>query len=479
MSRRPRPSTRQNRTENPLYPEGAERPQGAGPLALPVVHALERGTIIDVDADGHIYRVALNSGRTVPMARMRTHPGDLTLLPIHTAVVVSWSLGSPYIIGVLPPEVAVNEGVTPGSITDTEGHGGNDPVLQRPLGTVARAPDEPRDVLPGDFVGLGPDGASIAALRGKIAQLRGGPLAKVITHGGSDLVQIIAGLLQTVTWMGESKVSNDGGKVSFSWRGGTDQLTQTGPDERRYTVRLDVGHVGDIILLEVCNRDGQAVFRFHVDATGGCELFAAGGWNQHGGSAASDTNPTRFYGRREVEVAGESFERVSGNTTIQHQASRTEQIHDDLTVATGGDVRADVTGNRTTGVGGNDNLTVAGNQTTTVSGDCTTNVRENHGYAVNTASGDQTFTPRSGKFKVATNNAGAIELGENPRYFGVMYEMMQQQLMSWKQQIDANFTLIANHVHPSNGAPSPVLPPLSNPTTLDLSPAKCETVKLS
>jgi hypothetical protein len=240
-----RPSGRLNTQPDPLIPQGMADPRGAGPLAGATgagTPHVERGTILSCDARGQVYRVALNSGRTMQMGRIRSHPGDMTLLPPRTIVVVTWALGLPYIMGVLPPEVASVDSETPQSITDVTGHGGDDPVLQRNLGANSRAPDEPRDILPGDFVGTSPDGASVSALHGKVAQLRGGALAKVQAFGDSDLVQIVTGLYRMISWMGESRILNEDGKTSFVWRGGTDQITQTGADEENYTIRLDVAH---------------------------------------------------------------------------------------------------------------------------------------------------------------------------------------------------------------------------------------------
>lgn len=478
-----RPSGRLNTQPDPLIPQGMADPRGAGPLAGATgagTPHVERGTILSCDARGQVYRVALNSGRTMQMGRIRSHPGDMTLLPPRTIVVVTWALGLPYIMGVLPPEVASVDSETPQSITDVTGHGGDDPVLQRNLGANSRAPDEPRDILPGDFVGTSPDGASVSALHGKVAQLRGGALAKVQAFGDSDLVQIVTGLYRMISWMGESRILNEDGKTSFVWRGGTDQITQTGADEENYTIRLDVGHTGDVVKLEVTNREGQALFRFHVSATGACEIFAAGGLNQHGGGGESDVNPVRFHGRRETEVEGASTERVSGDARVHHEANATHDVGNNATENVGGSHSTYVTQDRDVQVGGNASETVAGTRTVVSRGRMRFEVRDGQLYAVQALGGNIEFTPQGSIFKVITSQPDAVQLGPAGSH-ATKYEELSATMASFKAQLDILFGLVATHVHPTGApsvGPSPTLAPLANPLTLDLSSSRCTTTKV-
>jgi hypothetical protein len=412
------------------------------------------------------------------MGRIRSHPGDMTLLPPRTAVVVTWALGLPYIMGVLPAEVATTSNETPQSVTDVTGHGGDDPVLQRNLGASSRAPNEPRDIMPGDFVGTSPDGASVAALHGKIAQIRGGALAKVQAFGEGDLVKIVTGLYQMVSWMGESKIINEDGKTSFVWRGGSDQITQTGGDEENYTIRLDVGHTGDVVKLEVTNREGQALFRFHVGATGACEIFAAGGINQHGGGADSDVNPVRFYGQRVTEVEGQSTERVSGNANVQYEANVRRDVSNNEEVFVGGSSTTSVTQDHNVRVGGNANEIVAGRRTTISSGQMRFEVREGQLYAVQALGGNIEFTPQGSVFKVNTTRPDSIQLGPADSH-ATKFEALSVALNALKTQLDAQFLLISSHLHPPGlPAPAPTLAPLAVPLVLDLSPARCTVTKV-
>ena len=475
---KPLPSQRGNNTADPLLPSNMADPRGPGPLTKGNGGHLERGTVISVDAGNHVYYVALNSGRAMHMSRIRSHPGDMVLLPIRTQVIVTWALGLPYIMGVLPSEVAADTTETPQAITDVPGHGGQDPVLQRNMGAVARAPTEPNDILPGDVNGMSPDGAAVSALHGKVAQLRGGPMAKVQTFGETDRVKIVTGIFDFISWMGEAKIINNGGKTSYVWRGGTDQITQTGPDEEKYTIWLDVGHTGDVILLQVKNRQKQVVFRFHVSASGACEIFAAGGMNQHGGGAASDVNPTRIHGSRETEVAGASVERVSGNSTHTCEGTHRRNISGDDNRNIGGGQSIYVTSDHQLQVSGNSDETIAGTKTVTGIEGITHEVLADGTYAVNTQAGNVTFTPATGKFQVATAVPDAVELGVNPTSHVAKFEELQSIMVGFKQQLDRMFQMVRAHTHPlaiSMGVASPsadLVAGLSAPLYLDMSTAK-------
>lgn len=481
---KPLPSQRGNNVADPLIPNNMADPRGPGPLTTGAGGHLERGTVISVDAENHVYRVALNSGRTMQMARIRSHPGDLVLLPIRTQVVVTWALGLPYIMGVLPPEVAADTTATPQAVTDVPGHGGQDPVLQRSMGAVARAPSEPNDILPGDVNGLSPDGASVSALHGKVAQLRGGPLAKVQAFGETDRVRIVTGIFDLISWMGESKIVNNGGKTSYVWRGGTDQVTQTGADEEKYTIWLDVGHTGDVILLQVKNRQHQVVFRFHVSASGACEIFAAGGLNQHGGGAESDVNPTRIHGSRETEVAGASTERVAGNSTHTCEGAYRRNISGDDNRNIGGGQSIYVTNDHQLQVGGNSEEVVAGNKAVTGVQGIAHDVLGDSSYEVNAQAGNMVFTPVSGKFQVVTAQPDAIELGVNPASHAVKFEELQSILMGFKAQLNTMFQMIRNHTHviTPSGAVAPsveLVGGLSAPLALDMYTAKSIVTKIA
>jgi len=466
MTRPRRPSERENSTPNPLP---------LGPLAGGGNAPDERGTILAVDARRHTYRVATNTGRDLRVGRLKAHPNDNALLPARTPVMISWSAGIPYIVGCLPTEVETVTDDEPHSVTDVDGHGGNDPVLTNSMGIDARDPSQPRDILPGDNVLLSPDGASVGALQGKIAQLRGGPLAKVQAFGEDDVVKIIAGLLHVVTWMGESKVVNNDGKTSFIWRGGTDQLTQTGPDEQKHTIRLDVGYTGDVIRLEVCDRLGHALFRFHVSSTGVCELFAAGGLNQQSGAAESQEHPVRFHGARVTEIAGAERSQVSGAVEHTYQSSRTYVVDGDASDTIGGTERRAIGGNASLEVTGDYAQRTGGKITTTTVGAVTHS--SSGAYSVKTLGATITLDPGPGQTVIATA-AGVpdrIKLGSGAVSHAVKFEELSATVATLAARLTVVHGLVAAHFHTAFGPGAGVsvpLAPLTQAVLIDMSAAK-------
>lgn len=499
---RTRPSQQADKSNDPFTPDPQALAKGEIAFASPFGHA-ERGTVISSDSARATYRVHLNSGRTMVMSRIKAHPGDNIILPNGTPVVVMHDLGLPYIFGVLPFETPAPNLDTenPMSVTDTDGYGGRDPLLSGNLGSNARGTNEPRDLMPGDFVGMGPDGASVAALGGQVAQLRGSPLAKVQAFGADDLVQIVSGVFRHISWMGESKITNDAGKTSYSWKGGTDQLTETGPDEQRYTIHLDVGATGNMIDLRVTNREGQSLFRFHVDPTGKVELFASGGFNQFSGDSANAINPVRFQGtlrelvtqnhemevgaNQSVDVGGNNSERTSVNKEIivgqdlnvscnrnaTHTADKERHVvSNGFGVLSGGDVTFEVKNRKIHSVKTDQGLVI----TETQGGN----------YQVLTSGGTLQLDHGDGGLTVIGGGTDSIEIGNFADAHITRWEELNLALTAMNLQLNQMRALLTGHVHPVSLAPvpiaqpSPVLAPLSAPMVLDLTGARSITTKV-
>jgi hypothetical protein len=456
----PRPSLQPPRPiqNNPLLPSAGAVARGEGALATPAAQRRERGFVVSVDANSHVYRVKLNTGPILDgVPRIRAYPGDLGLLQIGQPVRVDWGLGSPYIDGILPLETARPSNDQPEGITDATGHGGQDPVLNRNMGRTARAAGEPNDILPGDQAFLGPDGAAVGALQGRVALLRGSNLAKIVAHGADDKVDIFAGLLRVLTWMGESNYVNDEGKTSFTWQGGADQLTQSGPDEEKYTVRLAVGHLGNMLRLEITTPDGQPLFRFHVDPNGRCELYSRGGLNQQSGSSDGQLHPVRFHGTRSVEIEGTDLQRVSGEAESTYEAGVSTTVSLDDTKTVGQDYTRTINRNLNIQVGGVANYLVHGPAKTTVtSGDFSVEVQGANDYHVQqVGSGNIIHEPVGGKFQVRTSNPDSVELTSNPSSHAVKFEELQQALDALKLDYNQFKQTVQTHTHLLVGSAGP------------------------
>lgn len=483
---RRRPSANVAAPSNPLGPTDREAAVGATPFVTPT-QLRERGTIIGVDANRHTYRVATNRGPVLNgVARLRASPGDTALLPLQQLVMVDHSLGEPYIVGVLPLQVEQAANETPSNVTGTDGHGGEDPVLNRNFGATARAPGEPRDLLPGDVALRSPDGAVVAALHGKVALLQGSPLAQVRAFGENNALEIIGGLLRVVTWMGEARVINEDGKTSFVWRGGADQLTETGADEDRYTLRLDLGHTGDLVNFEVTTPAGQSLFRFHVDPRGRASIVSRGGWEWTSGSDSQLEHPQRIHGAHVVEVEGSQRTRVAGAATHAYDAGRATTVADNDGRTVGQDAVDRINRDLDVNVGGTASHVAVGDVTRTSSrGSVRDNVTVGNyaarinagGWSVRCDAGNASVTCDAGKFQVLVGPDSA-EFGRNPTSHGTKYEQLATALNALVTQLNTNFALIATHIHNPSTPASPTLVPLANPYVADWSAARSNIVKL-
>lgn len=415
---------------------------------------IERGVIILCDAARHSYRVALNGGRSVACNRLKSHPNDHALLPVQTKVAVSWALGAPYIIGVLPEEVEQKD-ENPETVTDTVGYGGQDPVFNRNLTLNGRAPGEPNDVLPGDQVLSSGDGASAGVLLGKIALLKGSPLAKILALGNEDLIKIVAGIYSVVTWMGESKVINNEGKTSYVFRGGSDQLTQSGPDEERYTIKFDLGATGDILLFELTNHAGQAIFRLHINSEGSIDIYSAGFFNYHSGQNRQQRHATNYQGNVENNIDG------------------------DVTNLHNGNITNDISGKKQTNIKGSASTVVEGEELHNNLKNIQHNINENYTKTVGKDSLEnisQTATRRANTINEFSNN---IVLGEGATSHGTKYEELKAQLdilQNVLNQFIANYNL---HIHPVSGSSTGVSSSLvTQSSNADFSLAKSSVVKM-
>ncbi len=419
----------------------------------------KRGTVVLSDARRHVYLVNVQGMGTQPMGRIRQMPGEFVILDHGTPVRVDYSLGVPYIDGILPLETRApnrEEETDVPTITGTTSYGGNDSAHDRNLGVSARGAGEPSDLMPGDQAIQGPDGSNIAALRGKVAQLFGSDMAQIKAFGDNDHLLIVAGVMRLLTWMGESEYVNDEGKTSFKWRGGSDQLTQTGADEERYTVRLDVGHTGGVIKLEVTTPDAQPVFRFHVDPAGRGELFFAGGLDQHVGHANGQSHPIRYHGGRTTEIEGTDTSRVSGEASHVYESTRNIETSSDDNLTAGQDHNRTINRHEVVSVGGNRTETIHGPVSVKVTDDdYKIEISGSHMFYVKTDSGNIKFEPSSGIFQIKTSGNDKIELGDNPSSHGTKYEELKEQLDNLVSDMNNKFSSGATHTHDTVSAVGP------------------------
>lgn len=476
---------------------GQDNPLTHSPAFATNPNAVERGVIISVDANGHMYRVQTSTGRVQYMPRLRSHPGDLALLPLHTHVLVSYGMGTPIILGMIPDAGRPPPSEEPESLTGTSGHGGEDPLLARSVAPSARMANEPRDQLPGDAVLRSPDGSSLGALRGRVAQLKGSDVAKIEAFGGTDLVRVVAGVFQMLTWMGESKIVNDQGKTSFLWDGGADQLTQTGQDEAQYTIHVKLGHEGNLARFSVTNREGQEKFYVHVSSDGTVDVFARGGIRAHYGNEADDRHSQAYMGSLTQEVVGDRATTVDRDDTITVNGTAQQNYGENLNCFVGGTSFCQVTQDVRNTVGGEMATVCAGNYSVFTSADFTQEVLGEGFYDVKTAGGPYRVTTRGGlcqfrtgrgDFEVISSGtiklkagANSIQLGNAPTSHATKFEELDTAIQSLAAELNTMRGLLASHIHPQAGplpgntGPAPTLTPIAAPLVVSLIGAKSTT----
>lgn len=432
---------------------------------------LERATIIGIDPSRDAYRVRTLSGRVFVCTRLHHDVGDHSRLPIGTQVTIDYRLGSPYITFILPDEVGEDPNAETAGITDTSGHGGDDPTFQRNFRIGGRSPGAPNDILPGDFVKSSPDGASIGALHGKVALMRGSPLAQIRALGAADMVHLVSGVFRHDSWAGHTQIINEDGKTSFILRMGSDQLNETGPDEDRYTVRLDVGHTGDLINLRVTTPDGQELFRFHVSAEGRLNIYARGGVGQMGGHQGA-SHHQRHQGDYETEVDGSVLHTTSGKA-VDSAGEHIRETADNDSHVIGQDQLIRINRNKDESVGGTSAERVQDDKTIAVS---TGNFEVTSTVGGATVTGSQTVTleslvadvilkARAGNVKLETLANDSISLGDGATHHAVMYEPLVAIFTEFLVEYNAFKAATVAYA-------APALAPVAGPATLDLSAAR-------
>lgn len=437
-------STRNNTPHDPIN----DPTRGGGSMVGGEIRR-ERAVVLSVDANRHAYRVITAAGRTFTVGRIKTHPGDNALLEPHTPVRIDFSLGEPYIDGVLPTEVPLTNEVAE-TITGTSGYGAEDSVMNRNLGATFRGPGEANDLLPGDQVMRSPDNASVGALHGKVAQMFGSAMAQVRAFGTTDAVEIMAGLLRVVTWMGESKYVNEDGKTSFVWRGGSDQLSETGADEERYTIRLDVGHRGDVFKFEITTPDGQPVFRFHVDPRGRLSILAADGVHNISGQGSASRIGDNVHGNREVVTEGQKSERVGSDLKETFQGNHQTLVSGNRTEVDMNDHSLRVNHQLNVSVGSDSVCNVGGKRTETIVGDDEHNVRADYNRFVT-----GNVTAVCANYNLYTAHA---KFGRNATSHAVKHEELERAMTALIADYNAFKLLVKTHGHvPSASSPSPQL----------------------
>ena len=354
-------------------------------------------TVLAYHPDTYTYDVASRDGEPLTgVPRLLDSPGSAEILPRDTIVAIHDELGFWVVDRVLSIGVINRQDVTTPQISAVTGGGAQDPVYAGGGDTNSRPVNGPDDITEGDISKVGVDGNLMAILRGGTNVMKSSQMAQVRTHSINDLVEILSENFRHITCMGEMNIKNTGGKTSLSWRAGTDQTNESGSDQENWTIKLDIGDVGDLFNFEVTTPTGQTLSKIHMSAEGELELFGAAGVLITSGDNGVHSDVTA--GDKHTEVLGDLTEEFSGlvNTT---------------------------TGTRTTTVKGSDQLSISQTLQETVGGDHDVFTGGVHQEKI---MGGTTPLPGNKASLVEYINGTAQTVLGNPASGGIPLQQMQQ-----------------------------------------------------
>lgn len=327
-----------------------------GNLPMRATYTGERAWITEVFPDTQTYTVrGERSGEMRGVFRMTQSPGDKKTLPTGTCVAITKEFGGQNIIlGVLPITSDANNNDKIFTLTGDTSSGGGDPLYGQGNANC-RTPRTPRDLIPGDEALVGTEGNAIAVLTGGVNIMKSG-LAQVQTHTLNDLVQIICRNFRMHSDMGTSEIKNDGGGLNYSFRGGANQTVEAGSDQEKWTIRLDVGAIGDLFRFELTRPDGNTIFRLYVNGDGKVEMFGAQGIDLMGGSKHTQ----KHLKDREIVIKASDTQTIGGDQSKTVRGKKDETVSSNVTQMVGNDRTISVVRNETRTVGGKQEEKIVG-----------------------------------------------------------------------------------------------------------------------
>ncbi len=265
---------------------------GKRPLSsdrYPVTKSL--GEILDYNTEGDSYEVmTIGPGGRTDVAgeeRLSSVPrkvhnqGEAAPISNGTTVIIDYSLGTPFIDGILAIDTTRDEvdgskrpnmGDIASTLEDLE-----DGNTERSTPECYALPGSPEGLVAGDYCQSSPDGSYVSVLRGKVARLFGSEKAQIMALGKQNLIKIISEDFEHYHAYGKTEIMNEEGRSSLCFRGGSSQLTQSGGSEENWTFEVDIGDKGDLFDLRVLSEEGHVRSRIHLSADGKIELMGVNG----------------------------------------------------------------------------------------------------------------------------------------------------------------------------------------------------------
>lgn len=340
-----------------------------------------QGTITDINPDTQTYTVAISTGDNIAnqegIGRITQSPGDTRILPVGTRVALSTEFGEIFIVGVIPYTGNRGNNENRINLTGISGTGGEDPLYtNRTDAANYRTKNVPHDLGSNDWAEVGEEGNAVAVLAGGVNIIRSSGMAQVRTHLINDLVEIISRNYRHISDMGISEIKNNNGQITWSFRGGSDQATETGSDQENWSIRIDLGAEGDLFRFELTQPDGGTNFKFHVDAAGQLTVFTAQGSDEFVGS---DKN-IKILGDRTIDIKENDEQYIRGNQTKNINGIRNTNISNTNTLNVGNDYIINTQRSVLQTIGGKrEEKIVGGNSLTAVAGNTAKETTINNG----------------------------------------------------------------------------------------------------
>lgn len=312
------------------------------------------GVVVDYNPLSQNYRLSIEgAGFNDTVPRLARDPGDLTILPPETIVVVHDALGYWVIDAVLKQAPVGTTRLPPPTISEIRGIGGEDPArAQDENGPSNRAVSDPVDVLAGDWVRRGQDGNFMGVLAGGVNAMQSSPFAAVRTHALEELVEVFAHQYRHISAMGNFEIKTDNGKTSLTWRAGADQSEENGAGQENWTIRLDVGAVGDLFDLSVTTPDGNLLSRIHLNSQGkiqilgveGVDIISGGDPKVIGKEVTASSKEVEIGGYHKQTIAQDKTEHVGGSRSYTVSANDSSMFGNDKSEVVSRDFNSTING---------------------------------------------------------------------------------------------------------------------------------------
>lgn len=428
----------------------------------------------------------------IGVPRQQQDSNNISPLAEGTMVILDHTLGFPYIAGVLNIRTFLAD--VENGIHKPLPVGGKSANVTPPSNTkddligYYKNPNQPSDVIPGEWVQTSPEGNFIGVLREGCSMISGGPSskAKIGVFGSHDLIKTTCADYNLVTDFGTLDIFNGAGRSGLSFKAAADQLTESGGEEQQWTFQLDIGDVGNFFDMQVLNADGKMKSRYHISPDGQVEFLAGNGLSLVNFGSAPFI--TESYGDVVQKYLRGHRRSVEDAAKYVHNGTRNTSISESDTLIVGTDYsqsvlnkRSEYTGNfaQYTFTGGQPQYAKKGNiavETQVINGS----------YFMELGNTRRNANPLAEAGYIVAVNNGAITLGENPFPGAIPALKAQVNLNTTRENsialggtcetctdaavkyqalhklLRAFFTVYDNHVHAS-----PVGPPVK-PISLDL-----------